>query len=1225
MSKKPIQPSLFRFVTLRSPQAIEGKEKKAGFILPSDDVKGTESQAALSSYYLAIDGVDQNSLTAKKNALNSVDLATAGSLLNSKTAIKALSENLYAFSSWLMRNRDTLSYDSIVSNINANVDYLSGSNDITLSSAQETQIWDNLIYQTINRTSLSIREALIQMLVANKFAEVFKSYHDDMTAGLQEGEIVLFTDNDEKEFRKRANASVVIEKEILLSNKLENNESQGEIPQSTKTYLQQNLDLTLAKERLRELKQLLSQLEKEEKAYEVENQNQYNTSLAQHKADILAAFDSEVPTPVDILDPETNTTVQIDTYPDIVVPEFNYIPLTIDFQESTGATFVRTTTNAPIYLSQESRDLLQNEEFTLYSEFESLKSAIQQHIDIDEDKILNASSSAAKKVSVGGSNVTINPSLVNNLNNYSFFGHLAHRLCSNVNHFTIHLNMMVGKDNLSATGSSLSLDSTFNTTSHNLTLPSLSLLDNDSKKIVYKIALPNDGVTDGVWNLSGSITFSNGDVINISANINFVAKPSSCYSVNSYSFTGQGILQGSSNTNDNDTVVTPEFNGVTNLGIADFRRVEQEVCCYVPGEVSHIENILAREYKEKSTRNLVSSETSTESSSEREAESLSDTTSTERNELQSEISTVLDNEHSQNFGASASVSGKFGDVSFGANTFGDTSSSSSSSISNSQAKNYAQEITERSLERVVQKVSTKRTSKVLREFEESNKHGFDNTKGTNHITGVYRWIDKIYTNNLVNYGKRLMYEFSIPEPAKFLKDALYLKDDTETTETELGLIVPKKPEYPNIDVLNLNAYNYQKIAAKYNAEVEPYPQDYSIGKSLKINILDRDKQKYATVQDEIEIPQGYKCRTASSTAQMMYHLRHPEFPKVITTIGDSSIEHNCKFGPTNSAGADLRATPRANHSLTKDYSSSIPIAALFSDTEQEAYANFVVNLTASQEGKAKWQNETYNAIMDAYYNRVQEYNDFVASQSTVDPQSNTEEERIRFNPLFNRSLERRELKRCAIELLTRPVDIQLAKNRYIEEQEVPVINADDSLTKDAAAIKFFEQAFDWEIMAYNFYPYYYSEPEKWKELVREQEDADPIFLAFLQSGMARVMVPIRPGFEQAVNWYQATGEIWNGRGLVTDMDDDLYLSIIEETLEPESEVEGTWETRVPTSLTMVQNKSAMLVEEGLPCNPDCGIENNTIQSSDLIISGGESSNASSGIGADTVGEDNDVV
>ena len=44
--------------------------------------------------------------------------------------------------------------------------------------------------------------------------------------------------------------------------------------------------------------------------------------------------------------------------------------------------------------------------------------------------------------------------------------------------------------------------------------------------------------------------------------------------------------------------------GIHNLGIQEYRRVEQTLCCYVPGEVSHIENVMAREFKEKSTRNL---------------------------------------------------------------------------------------------------------------------------------------------------------------------------------------------------------------------------------------------------------------------------------------------------------------------------------------------------------------------------------------------------------------------------------------------------------------------------------------------------------------------------------------------------------------------------------------------------------------------------------------------
>ncbi len=50
---------------------------------------------------------------------------------------------------------------------------------------------------------------------------------------------------------------------------------------------------------------------------------------------------------------------------------------------------------------------------------------------------------------------------------------------------------------------------------------------------------------------------------------------------------------------------------------------------------------------------------------------------------------------------------------------------------------------------------------------------FDNTKGDDdNIVGVYRYIDNVYSAQIVNYGKRLMLEFIIPEPAAFLRYAL---------------------------------------------------------------------------------------------------------------------------------------------------------------------------------------------------------------------------------------------------------------------------------------------------------------------------------------------------------------------------------------------------------------------------------------------------------------------
>ena len=39
--------------------------------------------------------------------------------------------------------------------------------------------------------------------------------------------------------------------------------------------------------------------------------------------------------------------------------------------------------------------------------------------------------------------------------------------------------------------------------------------------------------------------------------------------------------------------------------------------------------------------------------------------------------------------------------------------------------------------------------------------------GKDHIAGIYHWVNKIYNAQILNYGKRTMAEFIVPEPAAF--------------------------------------------------------------------------------------------------------------------------------------------------------------------------------------------------------------------------------------------------------------------------------------------------------------------------------------------------------------------------------------------------------------------------------------------------------------------------
>lgn len=144
------------------------------------------------------------------------------------------------------------------------------------------------------------------------------------------------------------------------------------------------------------------------------------------------------------------------------------------------------------------------------------------------------------------------------------------------------------------------------------------------------------------------------------------------------------------------------------------------------------------------------------------------------------------------------------------------------------------------------------------------------------------------------------------------------------------------------------------------------------------------------------------------------------------------------------------------------------------------------------------------------------------------------------------------------------------------------VSQNKAFTEYASVVKFFEQAIDWQIMSYLFYPYYWADKCDWADLIKT-ESSDLVFQAFLQRGMARVVVPIRQQFTEAFAFYLETGQIWLGNELVAGSQSNLYLSIAEEMQTVEGMVEEEWETRVPSTLAIIQGKSAYLEQEGLPC------------------------------------------
>lgn len=644
--------------------------------------------------------------------------------------------------------------------------------------------------------------------------------------------------------------------------------------------------------------------------------------------------------------------------------------------------------------------------------------------------------------------------------------------------------------------------------------------------------------------------------------------------------------------------------GVKQIGVLEYKRVEQTICCYVAGEVSHIENIMAREYKEKTSRTLNRTEIIQEDTKETEVENLKDTTSTDRYEMQKEISQVLQEEQSRQIAVNAGldVSTKIppANTTIGVNVGTDMSFSNSTSQTNSLniSESFAKEVTERALERVIDKTISKRTSRILREHEETDKHGFDNRAGDKHVTGIYRWVDKIYKNELVNYGKRLLYDFMVPEPSRNFKKWIVAGQQQDPPPGPLPIKPKDVTSFGIINWTSINKGNYAKVAAEYGADVEPCPDSYisiirgygdTPGQLATEKFVSNGGYKYV-----FEIPEGYQCTSYKYTWSHSWHGDDKDSVRASVKVGES-----IKTFPTNTFLASYISpviTPSSTASAETDLGVSVEVRDV---------GAFSLNVRAYCELKSDvyqaWQQTTYMAIITAYKKRLEEYNNLLAAsaQQPIDTQPD-----YNYNPGIGRSLEKRELKRICIEMMLRPFGYQpVGWKHYYAGTHHDIVKQDFALEYRSMYVKFMEEAFSWDLMSYYFYPYYWGGEEQWETLINESSTSDPLFEAFLQSGMARVSVPVRIGYEKAVTYFLSTGIVWPTNYASTDGDvSDLYLSIAELLEIEEGCVEARWKTRVPTALTILQSSSAPLDEDGLPCDACCE-DGTPIASGNNILAG----------------------
>jgi len=392
----------------------------------------------------------------------------------------------------------------------------------------------------------------------------------------------------------------------------------------------------------------------------------------------------------------------------------------------------------------------------------------------------------------------------------------------------------------------------------------------------------------------------------------------------------------------------------------------------------------------------------------------------------------------------------------------------------------------------------------------------------------------VYRAQVVNYGKRLMLEFIVPEPAAFLRYALTNKPIDTVTQ-----INPEPPGYclaggtsfAPLQAADITRDNYLYWASKYNAQdvtsPPPIVQIATASKKGPDSMPEIAGRAMSSDIFDVPIADGYLCQSA-----------------YVNVYGETQEgQHQVVYQLQEQQGFYIE--PGDDHVLYPLQ----PTSTLAVSVNSIGFHNWEVIVTAfctvTREKFEQWQLKTFSSIMNAYNDLKSAYDQAIqeaklqASDSAVNGT----------NPEVNAITEQIELRKGCIALLTgQRFDLFDAVARNVAPYGYPEIDFVEAKA-EGSYIAFFEQSFEWNNMVYLFYPYFWGKKTDWVT-VAQLSDSDPLFAQFLKAGAARVQVPVRPGFKDAIVTYLHTGRLWAGDGSLVNSEnggaDSDALSIIDE-------------------------------------------------------------------------------
>jgi hypothetical protein len=646
--------------------------------------------------------------------------------------------------------------------------------------------------------------------------------------------------------------------------------------------------------------------------------------------------------------------------------------------------------------------------------------------------------------------------------------------------------------------------------------------------------------------------------------------------------------------------------------VGDLLVVQQELLRYEAGEIAHIENVLPGERKVRTHTFTELREEEVTQTSEREEERTHDNQTTERQELEREAS--RESQTRARLDSGATFSGQFGAVQVGAHA--DFSYETSVQESNRTASRYAKEVVDRSVERVKERTLRTRRTLTRQRSRDRDRHVLDNGTAKD-VVGIYQWVDRVYEAATFNYGRRMMLDVTVPEPAAYWRYA-----------TALGAVRGVDAEPP--PALNLTPpggtsrallasdigvmVTLDQLAATYRVGglKPPPPRWVSAGAALRNETAPPDDKRGKDVQSlgsksvDVKIPKGYVPRYCTTTVTITINPNETDWLSGIAAkyqkatgralqssdrlIWDHEVvgQNTIAVGPvvdvitpgTKATFTHTFVGPQVPLGPTAQVGEEGTLPVVLSVIGSPTYAATVtVVAERTDEAFRAWQLEQYEAVVQQWESWNAEFQAAVREAKRRADVAAVPSSGV-MNPALGDAAVTTEMQRLFLQMLGVPLVGSGAGTVAADLSDPDDPTPPGLVPQQAAAagrlVQFAEQAFEWPQLTYRLYPYYWRREADWPAAM-QLDHPDPAFADFLRAGGARVVVPVRPGFEAGVCHHLGVRPQlpWKaGSPPVVDL--DPYLSIAEEikaaetTLTKPVRVDEPWLVRLPTTLVRLK-------------------------------------------------------